>query len=225
MVASVLVVDDEPGIVRFLDRALVAACYDVITASDGVEGLRRATSQHVDLVVLDLLMPGLGGMAVLTALLEHDPTQRVVVLSAAGSVSERVACLEHGAVDFVLKPFSVAELLARIRTRLHHAATGASGGSGMQIVAGGVRLDPSRRLAYVDDRQVELSAREYLVMAHLMGRAGEPVSRQELLSDVWGLTFDPGSNVVDVCVGRLRAKISGDLIETVRNVGYSFRSA
>ncbi len=220
---AVLVIDDEPGIVRFLRRALEAAGYEVHTASDGIDGLRRATTQRFDLVTLDLLMPGLGGMAVLSALLEHDPAARVVVLSAAGGVQERVACLEHGAVDFLMKPFSLAELLARIRARLHHGVTGASGG--MTLESGGVRLDPSRRMAYVGDRPIELSAREYLVMAHLMENAGKAVSRQELLSDVWGLTFDPGSNVVDVCVARLRAKIEGDLIETVRNVGYSFRTA
>ena len=166
-------------------------------------------------------MPGLGGMAVLGALLEHDPAARVVVLSAAGGVHERVACLEHGAADFLVKPFALAELLARIRARLTTAD------ERQRRRARGQRRTPRPGTTSGLRRgsPVELSAREYLVMAHLMEQAGKAVSRQELLSDVWGLTFDPGSNVVDVCVARLRAKIDGDLIETVRNVGYCFRSA
>ena len=217
-----LVVDDEPGIVRFLRRALESAGYDVDTAADGPDALRRTSAQHFDLIILDLLLPGLNGMAVLCAVLEQDPSARVLVLSAVGGVPERVKCLERGAVDFLAKPFALAELLARVRARVNdHADLPATQG----IQVGDVRLDPARRTAYVGDAPVELSGREFLVMTHLMNHAGEIVSRQDLLSDVWGLTFDPGSNVVDVCVARLRAKIDGRRIETVRNVGYSFRSA
>jgi DNA-binding response OmpR family regulator len=218
----ILVVDDEPGIVRFLRRALESAGYDVDTAVDGPDALRRASAKHFDLIILDLLLPGLNGMAVLSAVLEQDPSARVLVLSAVGGVPDRVRCLERGAVDFLAKPFALAELLARVRARVHdHADVPAAPG----IQVGDVRLDPTRRTVYVGETPVELSGREFLVMTHLMSHAGETVSRQELLSDIWGLTFDPGSNVVDVCVARLRAKIDGTRIETVRNVGYSFRSA
>jgi DNA-binding response OmpR family regulator len=219
--ARLLVIDDEVGVTRFLRRAFDAVGFEVETASDGLDGLRRAGEQHFDLITLDLKLPRLGGMAVLTALLEQDPAARVIVLSGVDSVSERVRALELGAADFLLKPFAVAELLARVRSRLHDHAASAPG----TLEAGGVLLNPSRRTASVDGRHVELSAREYLVMAHLMSRAGRVCSRQELLSDVWGLSFDPGSNVVDVCVARLRAKLAGELIETVRNVGYTFQTA
>jgi DNA-binding response OmpR family regulator len=218
----ILVVDDEPGIVRFLTRAFLAAGYDVESASTGLDGLRRAGDQRFDLITLDLLLPGLGGMAVLGALMEQDPSHRVFVLSAAGGVSERVRCLENGAVDFLLKPFAMAELLARVRSRLQSAPGGSAPGT---IDVGGVRLDSVRRTVTVDGRTVELSSREFLVLAHLIARDGRVCSRQELLSEVWGLAFDPGSNVVDVCVARLRAKLAGSLIETVRNAGYAFVSA
>ena len=216
-----LVIDDDPGVTRFLKRAFDAAGYDVETATDGLDGLSRAAGHPFDLVTLDLKLPGLGGMAVLTALLEQDHAARVLVLSGVDSVAERVRALELGAVDFLLKPFAVSELLARVRSRLHDHGSAAPA----VLEAGGVQLDPVRRMAVVDGRRVELSTREFLVMSHLMSRAGIVCSRQELLSDVWGLSFDPGSNVVDVCVARLRAKLAGEHIETVRNVGYSFQTA
>jgi len=216
-----LVIDDDPGVTRFLKRAFDAAGYEVETATDGLDGLRRAAGSRVDLVTLDLKLPGLGGMAVLTALLEQDHAAKVLVLSGVDSVAERVRALELGAVDFLLKPFAVTELLARVRSRLHDHGATAPG----VLEAGGVQLDPVRRMAVVDGRRIELSSREYLVMSHLMTRAGIVCSRQELLSEVWGLSFDPGSNVVDVCVARLRAKLVGEHIETVRNVGYSFQTA
>ncbi len=218
----ILVIDDEPGIVRFVSRALIAAGYDVETASNGVDGLRRASEQRFDLITLDLRLPGLGGMAVLTALMEQDPGNRVLVLSAAEGVQERVRCLESGAADFLAKPFAVAELLARIKSRLP-APTGQP--AAPTIETGRVQLDPHRRTVTADGRVIELSAREYRVLVHLMTRADRACSRQELLSEVWGLAFDPGSNVVDVCVARLRAKLAGAHIQTVRNVGYAFVSA
>jgi DNA-binding response OmpR family regulator len=216
-----LVIDDEPAVTRFLKRAFEAVGYEVATATNGLEGLQRAASSRYDLVTLDLKLPGLGGMAVLTALLEQNQQARVLVLSGVDSVSERVRTLELGAVDFLLKPFALPELLARVRSRLTDRPTPSPG----VLESGGVVLDPARRAVTVDGRRIELSTREYCVMSHLMTRAGRVCSRQELLSDVWGLSFDPGSNVVDVCVARLRAKLDGEHIETVRNVGYSFQSA
>lgn len=218
----VLVVDDEVPVLRFVRRAFEAVGYEVETATDGVEGLRRATEQQFDLITLDLALPGLGGMAVLSAIVENDPSARVLVLSAAEGVQTRVRCLEVGAVDFLAKPFAVAELLARANTRLR---TDLHVNSSPDIEVGDVRLDPVRRLVNVGARQFELSARESLVLAHLMSKPDEVCSRQELLSEVWGLDFDPGSNVVDVCVSRLRGKFNDDHIATVRNVGYRFCSA
>ena len=219
----ILVVDDEPDLLRFVRRALEAEGYQVQTATDGGDGLRLALTTEPDLIVLDLLMPGVDGQAVLSAVLAHDPSTRVLVLSATADVQARIACLERGAVDFLAKPFAVRELLARVRSRLR------SDGNGNQVAdvlrVGGITLDLRARRIQVDGRVSELSHREFLLLLHLMRHADVVCSRQELLSEVWGYDFDPATNVVDVYVGRLRAKLRKDLIQTVRNVGYQLQSA
>lgn len=222
--ARILVIDDEPGILRFVERALRSAGYQVDTTCNGPQGLALAAMHQYDLVTLDLLLPGLGGMAVLSALLEQDPKTRVLVLSAVGDIGERVRSLDNGAVDFLGKPFAMAELLARVRARL---ADGLDHGDQRSSVlrVGPVTLDQVRRTVHVHGIRVELSTREYLLLSYLMSRPGVVCSRQELLSEVWGFAFDPGSNVVDVCVARLRAKLTDPHIETVRNVGYCYQSA
>jgi DNA-binding response OmpR family regulator len=220
-VAKVLVVDDEPRIVSFVARALSAEGFQVDGAQDGIRALELASSGSYELVVLDLLLPHLDGMSVLQRLMETHPDQRVLVLSALGDVETKVRCLEFGASDYLSKPFSLAELIARVRARLRQPGTGPR----HQILrGGGLTLDLTRRVVEVDGRHVTLSEREFLLLEHLMRQEGEVRSRQRLLADVWGYSFDPGSNVVDVCVGRLRAKLGGDVIETVRNVGYRFHA-
>lgn len=222
--ARILVIDDEPGVIRFVERALRSAGYQVDTANNGPQGLALASVHDYDLVTLDLLLPGLGGMAVLSALLEQNPAARVLVLSAVGDVGERVRSLDHGAIDFLGKPFAMAELLARVRARIADSQDG-SGLRSTGVQVGPAALDPVRRTVQLDGRHVDLSAREYLLLAHLMSHPGVVCSRQELLSEVWGFAFDPGSNVVDVCVARLRAKLVDAPIETVRNVGYCYQTA
>jgi DNA-binding response OmpR family regulator len=170
------------------------------------------------LLVLDLLLPDLPGTAVLSAVMERCPTQRVIVLSAAADTESRVTCLERGAVDYVSKPFVVREFRARVRARLGDAAPRA----GVAMVSsGGVQLDVARRRLLWDDRTVELSPREFLLVQHLMRNRGSVCTREELLTEVWGYAFDPGSNVVDVAIARLRQKLGTAFIETVRNVGYA----
>ena len=221
--ARILVVDDEPDILRFVERALRGAGHDVTIAHDGLSGLHAACGTPApDLVVLDLVLPRLDGRAVLAAMLSHTPNLRVIVLSAVGDVKAKVSCLEAGAADYLAKPFAVAELLARVQSRLRDPV--ATAGSEVLRV-GDVRLDLRNRTVTVNGRQVALSEREFLVTQHLMRHAGQVCSREELLSDVWGYSFDPGSNVVDVYVARVRAKLRGEVIATVRNVGYSFASA
>jgi len=215
------VVDDEPRIVSFVARALSAEGFQVDGAQDGIRALELASSGSYELVVLDLLLPHLDGMSVLQRLMETHPDQRVLVLSALADVETKVRCLEFGASDYLSKPFSLAELIARVRARLRQPGIGPR----HQILrGGGLTLDLTRRVVEVDRRQVTLSEREFLLLEHLMRQEGEVRSRQRLLADVWGYSFDPGSNVVDVCVGRLRAKLGGDVIETVRNVGYRFNA-
>ncbi len=215
--SRVLVVDDEPRIVSFVSRALAAEGFDVDSAPDGIRGLDLASSGRYELVILDLLLPGRDGVAVLEELIQSRPEQRVLVLSALSDVDSKVRCLELGASDYLPKPFAVAELIARVRARLRQPASGRD----VRILhAGRVSLDLVRRTADVGNGPVSLSEREFLLLQRLVLAAGDVRSRERLLSEVWGYSFDPGSNVVDVCVGRIRAKLGAEVIETVRNVGY-----
>ena len=220
--ARVLVVDDETRITSFVSRALSGEGLQVDAANDGRRGLELARSGRYSLVVLDLLLPGLDGVTVLRELMQARPEQRVLVLSALSDVESKVECLELGASDYLPKPFSLAELLARVRARLRQPA---SGPGERYLRAGGMTLDLVRRAVDPGSGPVLLPEREFLLLRTLMLRDGEVVGRQRLLEDVWGLAFDPGSNVVDVCVGRLRARIGGDTIETVRGVGYRLQGA
>jgi two-component system copper resistance phosphate regulon response regulator CusR len=218
-VARVLVVDDEPRIRRFVSRALGAHGHTVETAESGEDALRLAAAHDFALVVLDLLLPGIDGYDVLDKLLAADSSTRVLVLSAVGDVESRVQCLRMGAVDYLPKPFAVAELLARVDARLAERPNKAAE---RWLKVGPVHLDLQRRVLHDGERRTTLSQREFVLLGHLMRRADEVCTRDELLADVWGFCFDPGSNVVDVYVARLRSKLQRRHIETVRNVGYCF---
>jgi DNA-binding response OmpR family regulator len=170
-------------------------------------------------------MPGLSGTAVLAALLADRQDIKVLVLSAVGDVQARVRCLDAGAVDFLPKPFALAELLARVRSRLRDANGQEVRAADEDLVCGALRLELRNRRLHSGSRHVELSQREFALIQHLMRNAGSVCSRTELLSEVWGYAFDPGSNVVDVTVARLRSKIQGLRIETIRNVGYALKPA
>ena len=218
--ARVLVVDDEARVRTFLSRSLGAQGHEVLEAEDGTAALTSLDRQSVDLVLLDLVMPRMGGLEVLAALQHRDASTPVIVVTGSDSVGTRIQALDRGAVDVVRKPFHTAELIARIR---RHAGQRTVPPSEQHLVGGDVRLDLQRRRAKVGDREVSLSEREFGLLAHLMRRAGAVCGRDELLHDVWGIDFDPGSNVVDVYVGRLRGKLrSTSQIETVRSVGYCF---
>jgi DNA-binding response OmpR family regulator len=219
---KILVIDDEPDLVRFVRRALEAEGYQVLTSTNGLDGIRLALTERPDLVVLDLVMPGVHGEAVLSAVMAQDPGLRVLILSATGDVQLRISCLEQGAVDFLAKPFAVRELIVRVRSRLRENA-GSRRRDILQV--GNIALDLQARQLLVDGKPTVLSQREFLLLLHLMRNADAVCSRQELLSEVWGYDFDPATNVVDVCIGRLRAKLRPDLIVTVRNVGYQLQSA
>ena len=214
--ARILVVDDEQRILRFVVRGLQAEGYEVDSADSGTEGLRKALHGQYDLVILDLLMPGLDGASVLHRLVAQRPRQAVIVLSCLTATATKVRCLEAGAEDYLAKPFSMDELLARVRARLR-AATGRPATS---LVAGRLRLDLIRREADSGTGRVPLSEREFLVLRELMRHPGRIVSKQRLLSAVWHYHFDPGSNVVDVYIRRLRAKLGADAIVTMRGEGY-----
>ncbi len=219
--ARVLVVDDDPGIRALLRRALESQGHEVAVAPTGMEGLRRALSDDFGLIILDLGLPDLPGLAVLSALADAGRAQRVLVLSANGGADDRVTCFERGAVDFVPKPFALRELLARVRSRAAGPALPPGDRAPDILVAGCIRLDLLRRQARVDGTTVELSPREFRVLEHLMRSGGRICSREELLTEVWGYASGAGSNVVDVTMRRLRTKL-GDRanIETVRHAGY-----
>jgi two-component system, OmpR family, response regulator len=215
--SRVLVIDDEPRIVSFVQRALTADGIPTEGATDGARGLAMTFSGMYQLVLLDLLMPAMDGASVLGRVMERRPEQPVVILSALSDVETKVRCFGLGAADYIVKPFALAELLARVRARLR--VNGSHNGD-TTIHAGGITLDLRRRAADAGEGPVGVSGREFLLLQHLMSRAGEVCSREEILADVWGCSFDPGTNVVDVYIRRLRSKLGPLMIETVRNVGY-----
>jgi two-component system OmpR family response regulator len=220
--AAILLVDDEPNVVRFLARALLSHGYVVDRAGDGAHGLALARTGHYQLIVLDLALPDVSGLTTLRAIKAAVPDQPVLVLSGLSDVESKVRSLELGASDYMTKPFALAELIARVRARLRESAAPPTERF-MRI--GDVTLDQERHTAAFDGRQVSLSPRELGLLAHLMRRAGTVCSRDQLLADVWDYQFDPGTNVVDVYVRRLRKKLGDHVIETVRSVGYTLHVA
>ncbi len=218
----ILVVEDEPVLARLLVRILSGAGYAVTVAPTASEALTAIQAMDPDLILLDLVLPDGRGEDVLAELMRFRPASRVIVLSSMTQVATRVGVLEHGAVDFLAKPFANAELLARVKTRIRTPAPShASASTAYRYLRGaGVEIDIEQRALMVDGRSVALTQREYVLLSYLVQRAPEACTRAELLERVWGTKFDAGTNVVDVCVRRLRWKLSTDKIETVRNVGY-----
>jgi two-component system, OmpR family, response regulator len=218
----VLVVDDEPSVASFVARALSARGFEVDVALGGERGLEAALDGDYALIVLDLRMRDVNGLVILRQVLRRRPSQRVLVLSAAADVDVKVRCLELGATDFVAKPFALAELVARVAGHVRRAPDQAP--AERHLRAGRLTLDLVRRAVTVaagqGARTAALSEREFGVLRHLMARPGRPCSREELLADVWGMDFDPHTNVVDVYVHRLREKLPQGSIRTVRSLGY-----
>ena len=225
--SRILVVDDEPGIRAFIGRALNAAGYLTDFAANGTEALDQALTSHHDLIILDLVMPDMSGQEVLDHLLTARPDQAVLVLSCLADVASKVDCLERGAQDYLTKPFSLAELLARVRVRLRgeahlHAVSDEfiRTASPEFIKAGCLTLDVGRLVADIGHGPVPLTRLEFLLLRELAEHVGHSVPKGRLLATVWGYDFDPGSNIVDVCVRRLRGKLGFSLIKTVRGEGY-----
>ena len=219
----ILVIEDEPRILAFLSRGLQAEGFLVDGAGDGPAGLTRALAGRYDLVVLDLLLPRLGGLDVLRQLQRKRPELPVVIVSARSDLPTKLRGFGLGASDYVAKPFSFDELLARVRAQLRGRR---GSGEGNVVRAGKLSLDLARREARLGELSADLSDREFRVLHHLVRHQGEVVSRERLLSDVWGYHFDPRSNVVDVCVRRLLQKLGSDApIETVRHGGYRLTEA
>jgi DNA-binding response OmpR family regulator len=222
MSGLILVIEDEPGIVDFLERGLAAQGFEVISASDGSTGLERALAEDIDLVLLDMMLPGTSGLEVLERLHVAKPTVPVIALTALGEVDDRVVGLDAGAADYLTKPFSLSELAARIRAQLRIAAQVPQ----TTLSGGGIEVNLITREVRRDGRAVRLSTTEFELLVHLMRNRGHVLSREQILRAVWGYEYDPGTNVVDVYVGYLRRKLTGHgggvPISTVRSVGYRF---
>jgi DNA-binding response OmpR family regulator len=216
----ILVVEDETRIVQFLTRGLSADGMTVDWAQTGPSAIKRALEQRYDLVLLDLVLPQLNGLAVLERIQDVRPELPVIVVSARGDVATKLKAFELGARDYVEKPFSLDELLARMRVHLVAPLERRS-----VLKAGGLELELMTREARVGSVRTSLSDREFRVVRYLAEHAGQTVSRERLLSEVWGYAFDPGSNVIDVCIRRIRRRLgAASPIETVRNVGYRIAS-
>ena len=221
----ILLIEDEPGIVDFVKRGLEAEGFPVEAVLDGLEGERRALGESFDLIVLDLMLPGRGGLEILRALRQARVPVPVIVLTARGEVEDRVAGLDAGAVDYLVKPFSLAELIARVRAQLRLAAQAPAA----SLRVGDIEVSLLTREVRRGERLVRLSSTEFDLLVHLMRHRGRVLSREEILSAVWGYEHDPQTNVVDVYIGYLRRKLGspGDPapIRTVRSVGYRLDAA
>jgi DNA-binding response OmpR family regulator len=213
----ILVVEDEARIRAFIARAFQAEGFSVDVVGDGEEGLALALTGRYTFVILDLLLPGRDGLDMLRDLQAHRPELPVLILSARTDLATKLRGFALGAVDYLDKPFALDELLARARVQLRRAP----GADSAVLRAGELELDVTRRQARWRDTTADLSDREFRLLHFLMLHVGEVVSRQRLLAEVWGYDFDPQSNVVDVCVRRLRRQLGPEApIETVRNAGY-----
>lgn len=216
----VLLVEDEPGIVDFVRRGFEADGFAVESASDGVQGERLALSGSFDAIVLDLMLPGRSGLEVLASVRSAKPEVPVIVLTARGEVEDRVAGLDAGAVDYLVKPFSLAELLARVRAQLRVVAQTSA------TVLRGADLEANllTRKVRRGDAAIQLSSTEFELLVYLLRHCGQVLSREQILSAVWGYEHDPATNVVDVYIGYLRRKLAlrddPAPIYTVRAVGY-----
>lgn len=216
----ILIAEDEPRIASFVLNGLAAAGFTASTVADGETAAALARDEDFDLLVLDLGLPRLDGHQVLRTIRERGERMPVVILTARHDVADKVDGFEAGADDYITKPFEFAELLARIRARLRDPGRAEED----SLAAGGVVLNLRTRIATVRGTRVELSSREFALAETFLRHPGQVLSREQLLSHVWGYDYDPGSNVVEVYVRYLRRKLGADVIETVRGAGYRLKA-
>ena len=219
----ILVVEDEAAIADFLERGLEAEGYSVTVASEGPDGLVEARSGNFDLLILDLMLPGMSGIEILKSFRKVDGTTPVILLTARTAVEDRVEGLDAGATDYIPKPFAFEELAARVRAHLRRPDQGEA----TTLTVGDIELNLLKRTVTRGGQEVNLSAREFDLLAYMMRHPGQVLSREQLLSGVWGYDYDPGTNVVGVYIQYLRRKLNiddlPDPIETLRSVGYRLR--
>ena len=218
--SRILIAEDEDRISSFIDKGLRAAGFTTKVVATGTDALDYAITGGFDLLVLDIGLPGLDGYEVMRRVRASGSKIPMIILTARSSAEDAIASLEGGANDFMPKPFRFDELLARIRLRLADASATPSD---RVLIVGDLELDTRTRRVRVGDREFDLSAREFALAEEFLRHPDQVLSREQLLSRVWGFDFDPGSNVVDVYVGYLRAKFGVARIETVRGMGYRLR--
>lgn len=221
---QILIVEDESKIAAFLEKGLKANGYNTLIAEDADTALSLPFCYEFDLALLDLGLPGKDGLTVLESWRGQGINFPVIILTARDDIMDKVAGLKGGADDYMTKPFSFAELLARIEVRLKASYPVQQNQEKMQIQRGNMMLDLRTRKIYVGDREVQLPAREFTMAEVFFRHPGQVMTRQQLLDLVWGYDYDPGSNIVDVYVGYLRKKLGNKSIETVRGMGYRLGS-
>jgi heavy metal response regulator len=226
---KILVIEDERKLAEYLRKGLTEEGYVVEVAHNGVDGLHLATEGSHDLILLDGMLPGIDGLSVLAALRPSAQTRTpILMLTARGTVEDRVQGLKAGADDYMVKPFAFTELLARIEALLRRSAATGGPAEAMQLVVADLQLDLARRRATRGGKRLDLSAKEFQLLSLLMRRTGEVLSRTAIAEQVWDVNFDHGTNVIDVAVRRLRAKMdtpfSKPLLHTMRGMGYVLES-
>ena len=219
----ILVVEDNPRIAGFLQKGLREEGYVVEVAADGDSAWDKATTQGFDAAVVDVMIPGRSGVQLVRDLREREVRLPVLMLTARDRTEDKVVGLDAGADDYLTKPFEFSELTARLRALLRR--TGSPGASAV-LKAGDVEMDPATREVRRGGKPVELTPREFAVLEYLLRNSGRPLSRAAMMEHVWGIRFDPGTNIVDVCINSLRTKLDDrdrGLIQTVRGVGYAIK--
>ncbi len=220
----ILIVEDNPRIAAFLQKGLREEGYVVEVAADGDAAFEKATTQGFDAAVVDVMIPGRSGVELVRDLREREVRLPVLLLTARDRTEDKVAGLDAGADDYLTKPFEFSELTARLRALLRRLG---SPGAAATLKAGDVEMDPATREVRRGQAPVELTPREYSLLEYLLRNSGRPLSRAAIMEHVWGIRFDPGTNIVDVCINSLRTKLDDrerGLIQTVRGVGYAIKT-
>lgn len=219
----ILIAEDEVRIARFLEKGLTANGFTITVVGNGNEAVQLACYDDFELLILDINLPGKDGWTVLEELRGQGVKIPIIMLTARSEVRDRVAGLESGADDYMTKPFSLEELIARVRLRLRDSQLPREKEE-MVLKVGNITLDLRKRQVLVSDRPINLSVREIALVEMFLRHPEQVLSREQLLDRVWGYDYDPGSNIVDVYVGYVRKKLGGNCIETVRGIGYRLRT-
>lgn len=219
----IIIAEDEARIASFIEKGLRSHGYTTTVASDANQAVQLTQGCEFDLLILDLGLPGKDGLEVLEELRGQGQQIPIIILTARDDIQTKIAGFEGGADDYMAKPFRFEELLARVRVRLRNSTAGTKSDE-LVLRASNVVLDLRSRKAKIDNRTVELPAREFTLAETFFRHPGQVLSREQLLDRVWGYDYDPASNIVDVYVGYLRKKLGNKLIETVRGMGYRLRT-